>query len=124
MKMSEFSVAFDQWRPVELEGSAIPEFWGVPHHLRYRFIVSGELLAPLPYESDLIDHGYRVGGIYAYRHGTDGRATLKRDDYHVVLDEDDPDNLRVDGPFKDRRPGQHHTDEVPSQFSGIRVVRL
>ncbi len=108
-------------RPIKLQGEAIPEFLSrIPEEVRYCFIASGSLQAPLPYQSSLIPEGLRVGGMYVFRHAPDDPVLFNRDDYSLVIANTEADTLCVDGPFK--HPTDHWTNEVPAHLQEIEVI--
>lgn len=121
--ISEFSEVLDRgWdRPVVLQGEAIPGFLnGIPEDLRYSIIASGELQAPIPYRSPLINEGSQVGGMYVFRHAPDDPVAFNRDDYSVVVSNTGADTLWIDGPYK--HPTEHWANEVPARLQGIEVI--
>jgi len=110
MRMDEFSdIQARNWTPVEFVGDAVPEFLsGVPRHVAFRFLASGENNAA---DSAL------VGGIDVYRRAPDDPVALNKDWYAVRANADGV--LRVHGPIRD---AEHWLDEVPRRYEGIEVL--
>ena len=110
MVNAEFSeVQKRDWTPVELVGSAVPEFLSrIPRDVAFRFLASGEQNAA---------DGALVGGIDVYRHAPDDRVALNKDWYAVYADADG--SLRVHGPIRDL---EHWVDEVPRRYDNIEVL--
>lgn len=110
-RRSDFPSLLRGWEcPVLFDNDAVPvSLQGIPDDLRYCFIASGELLAPLPYESPRMGHTHCVGGIYVLRHAPDDPKPFNRDDYVLVPSCRDPEIIWLDGPH--RHPTEHWADE-------------
>lgn len=108
---AEFTPVQDRnWTPVELVGSAMPQFLsGVPREVAFRFLASGE--------SNNATEGALVGGIDVYRYAPDDPVALNKDWYAVRVGADA--SLRVEGPIKDH---EHWIDEVPRSYKGVEVL--
>ena len=118
IRTSDFLPVFaEEWRPVILEGDAMPPFArSVPEALLCCTIASGQDSIATP--SRLVRSGYRVGGVEIYRHSPDDPVPLNMDRYTIVTT-GDPETLAVDGPFKD---GEHWVTEIPARYQGIKVI--
>lgn len=108
--ISEVSELLRGWdTPVFFEGEFVPpSLHGLPDHLRYGFIASGELQAPCAFESRRFGDTNRVGGIYVLRHAPDDPKPFNREDYALVPSRRFPEQLWLDGPY--RHPSEHWAD--------------
>lgn len=99
------------WKqPVLMGDESVPaRLQGYPQHLRFCFIASGELQAPMPFISPHFGDTRRVGGIYVVRNAPDGPKPFDRDDYYLVPDGRNSDCVWIDGPY--RHPTEHWADE-------------
>lgn len=120
IRTREFEVVFaEEWKPVVLEGEAMPDFArAVPDAKRCCIIASGERINTERYSSQRVPSGRLVGGMDIYRHSPDDPVALNKDWYAIVAC-DDPDRLVVDGPYKD---SEHWVSEVPRRYDGARVI--
>lgn len=120
IKTNDFKAVFaEDWAPVVLEGEAMPEFARAIHEAkRCCIIASGQYLATQPYSSRLVPSGQLVGGIDIYRHDPRDREPLNKDWYAVVAT-GDPNELVVDGPYRDR---EHWLREVPSRYERAKII--
>lgn len=120
IKTNDFRAVFaEDWEPVVLEGEAMPEFArAILEAKRCCIIASGQDLATQSYSSRLVPSGRLVGGIDIYRHDPRDREPLNKDWYAVVAT-GDPDELAVDGPYRDE---EHWLREVPSRYEGAKII--
>ena len=123
IQASEFRPVFEHsWRPVMLQGEAIPPLLrNLPEDIGWGIIASGEIMATEPYSSRRIRQGRLVGGIDVYRHSPDDPVAFNKDWYAVVASDAHPETLFVEGPWKN---GEHWLDEIPARYSGVKVILL
>lgn len=121
IQKSEFEVVFAaEWKPVTLEGDAIPSFArNFPGTLRCTFIASGEVQAAAHYPTPLLPDARLVGGIDVWREAPDDPVPYNKDWYAVLESDTDKGSLFLDGPQKD---SEHWHDKIPSRYIGARVV--
>ena len=115
----EFQVfACRQWVPVELVGSARPDWMkNMSPELTPHVFASGSNLGT--YSS--VEKKEIIGGIDAYRDATGHpeKCIFNVDHYTIIRDPRTDDCLLVKGPYK--RIG-HHVDEIAARLEGAEII--
>ena len=109
-----------EWKPVELVGSAIPDYLkGIPEDVLHSVVVSGTNISGLEYSDKLIPSGQLIGGIDVYRNAPDAPVELNKDWYAVVKVPESDTMLMISGPIED---DDHWLDELPERLQNIEVL--
>lgn len=107
------------WKPVELTGSAIPDFLkGAPDGLIHSVYASGTVISEHLYGEPFI-LGNHLGGIEVYRNAPDDPVDFNKDVYAVFANTNNDLKLLVLGPLKDK---EHWINEIPDRLDGVDIL--
>lgn len=123
MPRSDFEVVLaENWRPVILEGDAMPEFTRrIPREIRCCIIASGQYQASVPYPCSQLPDAHLVGGIDAWRYADDDPQPYNKDWYAILASPSTPELLYAAGPQKD---SEHWSPDIPERYQGIKIIKL
>jgi hypothetical protein len=123
MPREEFYTVMEQnWRPVKLEGNAIPLlFQGIPENLLYSIYASGSSLTGYNYSDEIIPSGELIGGIDIYRNSPDDPVTLNKDWYAIIQINDTDSKFLIRGPIRD---SEHWINEIPERLDNAIIVAV
>ena len=121
MSPDEFvAIQSKEWRPVKLEGGAIPSFLsGVPPALLHSVYASGTFGTGVEYSGAGVKLADLIGGIDVYRHSPDDPVPLNKDWYPVFRIEQG--YFLVGGPEKDK---EHWLTKIPSRLAGAEILAI
>jgi hypothetical protein len=121
MPYEQFYQVMDrEWVPVQLMGTAIPEFLqNIPKELVHSVYGSATFMPTTAYSDPRIPSGNLLGGIDVYRHAPDDPVELNKDWYAVVTIPNGESMLLVTGPFAD---AEHWLNEIPDRLKGAEIL--